>query len=222
MKKSAIALVLILGLCLTFVGCTNGNEPDITIPSASDNADTNPQSSSPEETSAEETSDKSTCPTEEKSTILADPVVGSDDDYFGVRKYKYRYNYYSIPYQFIELVGEENYTNWYNSLDKSNFYEIEEMLMVTFIKHFNISKADFDEANVKNADVYKELGVNPIYPPYVYPDEYKDYSYNNEAYEIYNADIIYTFDNELINEYYARPPEVIIENGTNALGEKVD
>ena len=28
---------------------------------------------------------------------------------------------------------------------------------------------------------------------------------NQEIYEVYNADIIYTFDNEIINEYYLTP-----------------
>ena len=96
------------------------------------------------------------------------------------------------------------------------------MLMVTFIKHFNISRDEFDKANAENANVYIDLGKNPIFPPYIYPEESKDYLYDNEAYEIYNADIIYTFDNNIINEYYARPPELIIENGTNALGETVE
>ncbi len=203
MKKSAIALFLILGLCLTFVGCTNSNEPDITIPSASDNSDTNPQSSSPEETS---------------STNLT--PVGESDDYFGIRKYKYRYNYYRITAPFVDIVGDKAYDEWIESNPSLTTKDLDEMLIVSYIKHFNITREQFDEANRNREKLFEENNWTML----VYPFENTDgiYSYDDELYEIYNADIIYTFDNDIINEYYARPPEVIIENGTNALGEKVD
>ncbi len=213
MKKSAIALVLILGLCLTFVGCTNGNEPDSTIPSASDNADTNPQSSSPEKTSAEETSS-----TEETSSIKLIPAGGSED-FFGIKKYKYRYNYYRITAHYIDIVGAEAYFKWFESNPDFAKKNLDEMLMVSYIKHFGITREQFDAASQMRKDFYEENGNTLL----IYPFENDgEYSYDDEADEIYNADIIYTFDNELINEYYARPPELIIENGTNALGEPVD
>ena len=93
------------------------------------------------------------------------------------------------------------------------------MLMVSYIKHFNITREQFDEASKNREKLFEKNNWTML----VYPFENDgEYSYDDEAYEIYNADIIYTFDNDIINEYYARPPELIIENGTNALGENVE
>ena len=157
----------------------------------------------------------------ESSTTQQGSVVGgSDDDYFGVRTLKYRYSYYRIPYQFIVLVGKEAFDEWEDSFYDDDFYEMEEMFMVSFIKHFNISREDFDKANAENLKV-KLSYCDPIYPPYKYPENLDEYIYDNEAYEVYDADLIYTFDNEKINAYYTRPPQLIIEDGTNALGDTV-
>ena len=60
---------------------------------------------------------------------------------------------------------------------------------------FNISREDFDKANHKLALSFsQELQEAPMMNP-------KDYL-NQEIYEVYNADIIYTFDDEIINDYY--------------------
>lgn len=223
MKKTFLLFSTVFSLFF-LCSCVKNNIPNNLETTQSDSNNTVSEihdtiyKESPDETTTENSIDNTT----QANTVDPQPVGGSDDDYFGVRKYKYRYNYYHVPYQFVELVGKDNYFEWYNSLDRTNFYSRDEMLIVSFIKNFNIDREDFDRANEKNADVYIELGIEPIYPPYKYPVDYMEYSYNNESYEIYNADIIYTFDNELINEYYARPPELIIENGTNALGETVE
>ena len=154
-----------------------------------------------------------------ENTIDPQPVEANYDDYFGVRKYKYRYNYYRITAPYIDIVGGEAYLDWFESNPKFASEEIDEMLMVSFIKHFNITREQFDEANRNREKFYRENDMELL----VYPFENDgEYSYDDEAYEIYNADIIYTFDNELINEYYARPPKLIVENGTNALGETVE
>lgn len=167
-----------------------------------------------ESTQAEETTESST-------TQQGSAVGGSDDDYFGVRAYKYRCKYYSVPYQFIMLVGKESYDQWEDSFYVDNFYESEEMHMVSFIKHFNISREDFDKANEENIRVLGLSDDRVIYPPYEYPENLESYRYEDELNEVYDADLIYTFDNEKINAYYARPPQLIIEDGTNALGETV-
>ncbi len=151
---------------------------------------------------------------------LENEIGGSDDDYFGVKKYKYRYTYYRVPYQFIQLVGKEVYDEWYDKNFAGRLYEIEEMLMISFVKQFNISREDFDKANEENINV-QLLVSEVIYPPFEYPEKLDEYSYDSEVREVYDADLIYTFDNEKINAYYARPPQLIIEDGTNALGETV-
>lgn len=106
---------------------------------------------------------------------------------------KYRVRYYDIPYPFVYLVGDDIYSEWKAS--QSNPYESETMLIVKFIQDFNISREDFDKANSESAWRIKYLldGV-PVMNP-------KDYA-NQEDDEVLNADIIYTFDNDIINEYY--------------------
>lgn len=164
---------------------------------------------------------------EEESTIVGEehfigaPEWTEDDDYFGVRAYKYRCSYYSVPYQFIMLVGKEAYDEWEDNFYVDDFYKSEEMHMVSFIKHFNISRDDFDKANKENIRVLGLSDDSVIYPPYEYPKNLENYRYEDELNEVYDADLIYTFDNEKINAYYARPPQIIIEDGTNALGETV-
>jgi hypothetical protein len=72
--------------------------------------------------------------------------------------------------------------------------EFSEMLLVTCIKRFNISKKTIDE----KIEYWKQRRAsNPI------SSDTGDYiDYNVENYELPNTDIIYTFDNEIINKYY--------------------
>lgn len=106
---------------------------------------------------------------------------------------KYRVRYYTLPAPFVDLVGEEECYQWRLNQPYPNDTNV--MMMVNFVQDFNISREDFDKANLEFARRIKELldGV-PVMNP-------QDYA-NQEDDEIYNADIIYTFDNELINEYY--------------------
>ena len=71
-------------------------------------------------------------------------------------------------------------------MEKSTNYgeHFDEMYLVSFIKHFNIPREEFDKA-VKEYISHRTT------------EELK-----KEFWEAPNADIIYTFDNEIINEYY--------------------
>ena len=72
------------------------------------------------------------------------------------------------------------------------------MYTVSFVKYFEISREDFErccEQKRKRLEYLRdELG----------------HDINIEGAEIPNADIIYTFDNEIINNYYLRDQEGII------------
>ena len=59
----------------------------------------------------------------------------------------------------------------------------DEMFLVSFVKRYNIPREAFDEA------VDKFIASNREWV-------------TEEEYEVPNADIIYTFDNEIINYYY--------------------
>lgn len=214
MKKTILAISLSLLSLLVLSACKDGAKESETTEQA---IATQEQVADKLQSTEKETENQAS---ESSTTQQGSAVGGSDDDFFGVRAYKYRCKYYSVPYQFIMLVGKDAYDEWEDSFYVDNFYESEEMHMVSFIKHFNISREDFDKANEENIKV-KASYCEPIYPPYEYPENLENYRYEDELNEVYDADLIYTFDNEKINAYYARPPQVIIEDGTNALGETV-
>lgn len=108
---------------------------------------------------------------------------------------KYRQIYYEGPTFLIDLVGREAYGEWKSKVmtpDEENNIEPTEMYIVSFIKYFEIPK-----------DVFvRECEDKRLYTQMVH-DEY-GYDITKESYEIPNADILYTFDNEIINNYYLR------------------
>ncbi len=108
---------------------------------------------------------------------------------------KYRQCYYNISYQLSLLVDENELKDWEEEIYAKDPNETNEMVVKLFVQHFNISKEDFERANLEAAKVIYDpnsppLSMNP-----------KDYI-NQEMFELYNPDIIYTFDDEIINEYY--------------------
>lgn len=101
----------------------------------------------------------------------------------------HRWAYYSIPSAFTELVGEREAYDWSKIvLPLFNENESSEMLIVLFVKHFKISKITFDEAVERDKKVLLSHGID----------------IKEEEFEPFNSDIIYTFDNEIISEYYRR------------------
>ena len=79
------------------------------------------------------------------------------------------------------------------------------MHMAAVIKHFNISRED----------VERELEASKI-STLAQPETYnvKANETDKEGRELFNPDIIYTFDNEIINAYYRRENPVVPEAGT--------
>ena len=70
------------------------------------------------------------------------------------------------------------------------------MALKTFIEHFNIPREEFDV-------VIEEMKRASISLTERHPDD--DYlNVNNELREVPNSDIIYTFDDEIIDAYYRR------------------
>lgn len=99
-------------------------------------------------------------------------------------------DYFNISYD--ELTEWYAYYNEINGFDVagSSAKEPKEMYLVTFIKYFNISKADFENKIKEATQIFTEAADG---------DAFK---YHTEQYELPNADILYTFDNDVINEYY--------------------
>ncbi len=146
---------------------------------------------------------------------LSDGDSGGDSgDYIDPYTTKYRRIYYSggssgLNTFFANLVSDEEYDEWmkqYYSKQPPNdgIFEVGEkiieptrMKIVDFVMYFDIPRDVFEEANntwchsrmIKWGDV-----------PVMNPKDYKE----QEEFEVYNVDIIYTFDDKIINAYYER------------------
>lgn len=70
------------------------------------------------------------------------------------------------------------------------------MKIVDFVMYFDIPREVFEEANNTWCHQMIKWGNVPVMNP-------KDYK-EQEEFEVYNVDIIYTFDDEIINAYYER------------------
>ena len=108
---------------------------------------------------------------------------------------KYRQCYYRISEPFALLVDKTELEEWEDRVYEEDPNETNEMVMKRFVQDLDISREDFDKANYKLAKIiFEGMEEAPMMNP-------KDYA-NQEMFELYNGDIIYTFDDEIINEYY--------------------
>ncbi len=140
---------------------------------------------------------KSNLPVYEPGSIA---LQGFDADFLTFGERPYRYCYYEMSYamEFIDLLlTEEQQKDCYEWFEeegeRTNYGEYrDECLFVSFIKRYNIPKEDFENALEKIKEDCKE---------------------NNETFhmidgklieenEFPNPDIIYTFDEDIIREYY--------------------
>jgi len=98
--------------------------------------------------------------------------------------------YTQLSFHFIDYVGEEAYEEYIEYRIEVEMRAEEtgahEMAIVTFIRFFDMDRETFDRINAEIYSFLIEIGDNP------------------EPQELFNADIIYTFDNDIINEYYRR------------------
>ena len=109
-------------------------------------------------------------------------VINHDHD----RDYgTFRPNFYSLPIQYVELVGEELFLAW--ELSRCLKERENENIAVSFIRYFNISKEDFTRANEESRQFLANRGRSPQ---------------DGSLFELYPVDLIFTFNNELINRYF--------------------
>ncbi|MCI9448901.1 MAG: hypothetical protein HFE30_01440 [Clostridiales bacterium] len=111
---------------------------------------------------------------------------------------KYRYTYYDWGLSvFSDFdVDNDEMNKWldeavFPSSKETGHSEAEppEMYIVSFIKYFHISKEEFERVCAERRAFMEQM---------------PSYDVNGEDYELPNPDIIYTFDNDIINEYYLR------------------
>jgi len=134
--------------------------------------------------SAAEGASQSQLPTYTPGSIQLTPNGISGDFEFAPTK---RRLYYNIPGPFSSLAPEGTMDELFEK-DKDIYSEPQEMALVTLVKRCNISRQNFE----KTVDEYIEMCASARYDT------------AHEDFEIPNTDIIYTFDNEIINEYYRR------------------
>lgn len=114
---------------------------------------------------------------------------------------KFRDCYYWGQSVLYDLVDNEAFGEWYNAVvqpDIDSNAEPQEMYTVSFVKYFQISRDDFDRCCEAKRERMESLR-----------DEH-GHDITGEGAEIPNGDIIYTFDNEIINSYYLRDQSGIV------------
>jgi len=212
MKKILLTTISIIAVLVLLASCDFGKETvDITTPTStteeqSQSSTTSVPTTTTTTTISTNTTTTTTTTTEStpiKSTesnnsdlpkyipgsIKIQPVEFVQADLMSIFIPTKRYVYYSISGFFMDLVDSTAYDEWaYKNLYIYVEEGPQEMVLVSFVKHFNISRKDFDKVVEQDRLANKKLGIDDT----------------EELYELPNADIIYTFDNDIINEYYRR------------------
>jgi len=101
------------------------------------------------------------------------------------RPVQFRHVFYSVPGEILDLVSGEELRDFFAGIGDESY---EEMTLMRFVQHFNISRGDFDSAVDRIKMLHQMRGAN----------------LSDEMYELPNADIIFTFDNDIIRYFYRR------------------
>jgi hypothetical protein len=141
---------------------------------------------------------KLSLPTVPPSISLQDEEVInwiSDGDGDGKRlayKPTHRFCYYNVGDFYMRLVDDNDaltsFLEEFYLEKQSQTEEPKTMILKEFVMRFKIPREKFDEATAKSYAATIKLGED----------------ISDEMYELPNADIIYTFDDEIINDYYRR------------------
>lgn len=184
MKKYIVCFLAII-FCFLAISCSNNkiSNNENTVDSSTQNSDADTTDISVQDV-LNETDDKGTAVSEENGGECGELLPR-----------KYRNNYYQIPLSFAQLIDSDTYSKWEKEYYANNYADnTNVMVMVAFVKEFDISKEDFERANLEYAKFIDEVYSHICLDPQDYADQ--------EMQEIYNTEIIYTFDNDIINEYY--------------------
>ena len=188
-------LILAAIVCFAFSGCDSKDDNESVADSTVNLTETSTANETETDESENEKSDVS-----QKSEVPTDQL---EDECGTMGLLKYRLIYYNIPRPFADIVGSKKCDEWEERyLEKNDGEQGNEdgMAMKAYVQYFNISREDFDKANLKWAKIVRDdFRGKPMMDP-------KDFA-NQETDEVFNGDIIYTFDDEIINEYYMGHPE---------------
>lgn len=132
--------------------------------------------------------------------VLSPQKALEQHGYFYKYEPQYRDTYYWVTPDLLSAanIGNKEYCQWIAENihpNEINGIEPQEMYTVTFIKDFHISREAFEQACEEF-----QLWLEDKSERWAEGDAI----FSMEEYEMPNADIIYTFDNEIINNYYRR------------------
>ena len=99
---------------------------------------------------------------------------------------RFRYAFYNVPFDIIRLIDPSELESWWPMSEIYREENINELMR--FVQHFNISREDFDAVIERTRERGLQVGVD----------------FTDEWHELPNADIIFTFDNDLIRYFYRR------------------
>jgi len=179
--RKIFLLVLVLYFCLA--GC--GSDPV-----EHSHESTTIQASTAQTSTRETSTTLKPLPLYMPESIQLEPDIYIMDD-FGFRPTKRRV-YYKIPIELIDVYPEKITDELFKDNDICT--EPTEMAVVTMIKYCNTSKEAFKDVLGKIAKKYETAGTDVAL---------------QEEWELPNPDIIYTFDNDIINAYYRRENPVV-------------
>lgn len=206
MKRNILILLLLLVLAVALAAC-GGDKSDEGTSAPTTEPTTVPSDPTPEPTVP---TTEPSAPSTEPSDPSTEPDVPAMPEYVTWTEYvpgtiklvpqksddfsferKYRYIYYGYCLHFVNLLSDEQRADWWEFSEedgkRTNYGEYqEEMVLVTMIKRYNIPKEAFQKVVNKCVQIEQKLGLDLMC----------------ERDEIPNADIIYTFDNEIINRFY--------------------
>jgi len=147
----------------------------------------------------------------ESISLLSDEQFLFDENYGVVPKY--RVVYYdsdivtNVSGTHSDLIDNKEELREFHNMtiekrkEKGGRDEINEMYLIAYIKYFKISREAFEKAIEEDKRFCVSSGFYDIDPM-------------DETWERPNPDIIYTFDNAIINAYYRRENPVVPEPGT--------
>jgi len=175
--KKTIIFILAFVLSFTLVACTNGADEFIA------------------ETTLEHTTTIHETTTEAITFTWPIPDVWPErDSHRDTGEYhdsgdwivgRYRTIFYALPYHFVRIIGIETYDRWQLSRSNEQFHN--EIIAVTFVRDFNISREDFQRANDAQRQWWESFNLSPN---------------GGVLYELYPVELIFSFDNERINEFF--------------------
>jgi hypothetical protein len=117
-------------------------------------------------------------------------TLNSEDNILGIvdqdGPVRFRYVYYILQAAFIDLINPDEREEWEKNLEYDEYDDF--MYLMLLVQHFNIPREDFDAIVEELRESFVAFG----------------FDLTDESNELPNADIIYTFDNDIIQYYYRR------------------